>query len=356
VHGARAGAAGEGDSNIRGTFKAAINHRNRVVHDGVGHGYAALLKALQLLGATGATLANVRAEVRRTFGMERLSDAFGSQVSGERPVQGCRWGHGCSPRPCFLPSSHHAVHVSPVSRQAAFHVAEAEYYVPPDAVPEVPGTMTPTELVAALEGRVDGTSGTLPTPGPLASAAEEFFAGASQQVLVVLGEPGAGKSMFTWRQARRVADAGWLPVVLDLKEHKVSALAGVLPRHLLRCGVPDHAVSCLAKGTPPRGHTAPVKLAVFCDGFDELQIDDPAARSALRDFAGTLCGSPGAAWPVTVLRVVVTTRGSALASTHDEAVVFNGADGAKHARRVVLPFSDAKVRCCILPPGSSRAC
>ncbi len=95
MNGARAGAAGEGDSSIRGTFKAAINHRNRVVRDGVGHGYAALLRALQLLGATAATLANARAEVRRTFaGMERLFDAFSSQVSGERSVQGRRWGRG----------------------------------------------------------------------------------------------------------------------------------------------------------------------------------------------------------------------------------------------------------------------
>ncbi len=259
-------------------------------------------------------------------------------------MHGRRWGHGCLPRPCFLSSSHHVVNVLPVPRQAAFHVAEAEYYVPPDAVPEVPGTMTPTELVAALEGRAEGTSGTLPTPGPLVYAADAFFAGASQQVLVVVGEPGAGKSVFTWLQAHRAADAGWVPVVLDLKEHKVSALAGVLPRHLLRCGVPEHAVTCLAKGTPPPGHTAPVKLAVFCDGFDELLIDNPAARSALRDFVGVLCGRSGEAWPTTVLRVVVTTRGSVLASAHDEANVFNRADGTKHARRVVLPFSDTKVR------------
>ncbi len=97
MHGARAGAAGEGDSSIRGTFKAAIGHRNKVAHDGVGHGYAALLRALQLLGATAATLANAHAEVRRTFaGMERLSDAFSSQVGGEMsmPVPGRRWGRG----------------------------------------------------------------------------------------------------------------------------------------------------------------------------------------------------------------------------------------------------------------------
>jgi hypothetical protein len=248
------------------------------------------------------------------------------------------------------------VHVSLVPRQAAFHVAEAEYYVPPDAVAEVPGTTTPTELVAALECRAEGTSGTLPNPSPLASAADAFFAGSSQQVLVVLGEPGTGKSVFAWQQAHRAADAGWVPVVLDLKEHKVSALAGVLPRHLLRCGVPDHTVHCLAKGTRPPGHTGPFKLAVFCDGLDELQMDDPAARSALRDFAGTLCGGPGEAWPATVLRVVVTTRGSVLASAHDEANVFNGAGGTKHARQVVLPFSDAKVRAEYSPRGSAHTC
>jgi hypothetical protein len=145
-------------------------------------------------------------------------------------------------------------------------------------------------------------------------------------------------------QAQRAAAAGWVPVVLDLKEHKVSVLTGVLGQHLLRCGVPDETVRRMARCEPPYGHALPVKLAVFCDGFDELQVDDPAARSALRDFAGTLCGGPGAAWPAAVLRVVVTTRGSALTGAHDEAAVFNGADGSKHARLVVLPFSDAKVR------------
>jgi hypothetical protein len=230
--------------------------------------------------------------------------------------------------------------------QAALRVAEADYYVPPDAVPEVPSTMTPTELVAALEGRVDGTSGTLPTPSSLSVAADTFFAGPSQQVLVVMGEPGSGKTSFTWLQAQRAAHDGWVPVVLDLKEHKVTELARVLPKYLLRCGVPDHTVSCLAKGIPLPGHSAAVKLAVFCDGFDELQIDDAKAREArasLRDFAGTLCGGPGKAWPPAVLRVVVTTRGSVLASAHDEANVFNCTDGTKHARLVVLPFSDAKV-------------
>jgi hypothetical protein len=228
-----------------------------------------------------------------------------------------------------------------------YRVGEAERYVPPDAVTDVPGRMTPTELVTALETRGGGDAGgwgTLPNPSPLASEVDSFFAGSSQQVLLVVGEPGAGKSVFTWLQAQRVADAGWVPVVLDLKEHKVSTLAGALPRHLQRCGVPDPTVTCLARGTPPPGHTAPVKLAVFCDGFDQLQIDVRVARSALQDLAGTLCGGPGAAWPAAVLRVVVTTRGSALTSAHDEATVFYRADGTKHARCVVLPFSDTKVR------------
>ena len=237
--------------------------------------------------------------------------------------------------------------------QAAYHVAAAEYYVAPDAVADVPGVMTPTELVAALEaldrGESVGSSGDpFPTPGPLSAAADGLLGAAgTQQVLVVVGEPGTGKTEFTWRQAQRAADAGWVPVVLDLKEHKVSALAGALPRHLRdRCDLPELIVDCLARGVAPPGHAAPVKLAVFCDGFDELQVDDPAARAALRDFAGTLCGHPGAAWPAAVLRVVVTTRGNALAGTHDEAAVFDSAGVAKHARQVVLPFSDVKVRFC----------
>jgi hypothetical protein len=241
-----------------------------------------------------------------------------------------------------MPSSGFPVLCLLLPFQAAYHVAEADYYVPSDAVHEVPGTMTPTELVAARDGG-EAVAGCGPV-GPLSAAADEIFlASAQQQVLVVVGEPGMGKTVFTWLQAQRAADAGWVPVVLDMKEYRVTALAGMLPRHLVRCGVPDHTVTCLERGVGPPGHVTPVKLAVFCDGFDELQIDDPAARAALRDFAGTLCGGPGAAWPAAVLRVVVTTRGSALTSAHDEATVFSRADGTKHVRRVVLPFSDAKV-------------
>ncbi len=71
------------DINIRGTFTSVIYHRNHVARGGVGHGYAASLRALQLLGAPVVTQAFVSADVHRTLsGVERLYDAFSIQVSG----------------------------------------------------------------------------------------------------------------------------------------------------------------------------------------------------------------------------------------------------------------------------------
>jgi hypothetical protein len=227
--------------------------------------------------------------------------------------------------------------------QAAHRVGEAKNYVPPHAVPDVPGAMTPTELVVAQDQGEAGARGdALPTPRLLSAAADEFFAG-PQQVLVVVGESGTGKTLFTWQQAKRAVGAGWVPVVLDLKEYRVSELAGALPQHLQRCGVPEHVMNCLARGEPTSGHPDPVKLAVFCDGFDEVRTDVPADRAALRDFAGTLCGRPGAAWPAALLRMVVTTRGNAFLSAQDEAAVFDTPGGDKHARLVIAPFSSAMV-------------
>ncbi len=227
--------------------------------------------------------------------------------------------------------------------QAEYHLAEAEYYVPSDAVADLPGGMTPMELVASRDGGngclADGSL--LPSQSPLFDAASEFFYGC-QQVLVVVGDPGMGKTVFTWKQAELCARNGWVPVVLDLKEYKTSQLAGALPQYLQqRCGVSERTVGCLARGVTPPGLHEPVKLAVFCDGYDELQIGEKS-RETLCDFAGTLCGAPGAAWPTTVLRVVVTTRGNALRSSHDEAAVFSSGE-TKYMRRVVLPFSDAQV-------------
>ena len=56
----------------------------------------------------------------------------------------------------------------------------------------------------------------------------------------------------------------------------------------LGCGLPEEAVTHLRQSPATR-------LALFCDGFDELRVEEDvgstdARRRALADFAATLCG------------------------------------------------------------------
>jgi hypothetical protein len=232
--------------------------------------------------------------------------------------------------------------------------------------------MTPTELVVALDGVSHGGAGTscfssglgsasktskitgsgadvgsFPRPSPLSKTIKQLLQDCCKwQVVLVVGEPGAGKSSFVWHHAQQTAAAGWVPVVLDLKAYTVSDLHGALPRHLHDCDLPKPSVECISRGISPPGYAGPLKLAVFCDGFDELQSDSgKEAHKGMRDIVSTLCG--GASWPQSVLRVVITTRGNAVLDTLVEARVFDSAspDGPKHVRRIILPFNNAKVCC-----------
>jgi hypothetical protein len=249
--------------------------------------------------------------------------------------------------------------------QLAEREDDLQYYVPPWAVPELPSDMTSGQFVAKLEAKeVD-----LPEHA-LAAADKLLTGGGSEPLLLVLGEAGSGKSLFLWTCVRQrlsaietvlSAPAGeqgevtatptspgpvlWLPLVIDLKQYKVSQLPGLLARYLSDskgCRLPTAVVDDLVEGRdvviPGVGR---VGLLVLFDGFDELQTEGSvegtaAARSALKDFMKVVvrsARSPGS------VRAVVTSRESRLVSRADEDAVF----GTDHARRVLLPFSRAQV-------------
>jgi hypothetical protein len=249
-------------------------------------------------------------------------------------------------------------------------VGDLDYYVPPLAVRDLPADMTSGQYVAQL----DVGSSSLPyPPEPAVDAVDALMAGASDspdRLLLVLGEAGSGKSLFTWTCVQRclgaveermrsaathdvVPGAGdgstrptlWLPLVMDLKQLKASELGGALARHLApeACGLPVETAAALRGGmTIPS--VGPVGLLVLCDGFDELQAEASedatnTARITLKDLFCLLCGKgPGSVWAPGVLRMVVTCRESRLKDRADENAVFGA-----HGRRLLLPFSKAQV-------------
>lgn len=223
--------------------------------------------------------------------------------------------------------------------------------------PEIPGGLNPTEYLTKLE------SGELPdVSAPLTEQLGSFLADDSQALLLLVGEAGCGKSMFSWLLAQRcsgtVVDGvrvptahattvhgyqlPWVPVVLDMLRFKAmgrasethAGLEDCLAHYLVKdCALSAEVVGMLDSGKP-FAEGPLLRLLVVCDGFDELQgVAD--GIHGMADFVSILRG--GRAWSNCTVKVVVTSRDGRL--THaDEERVFPG-----RVRRVLLPFGDSRV-------------
>ncbi len=176
-------------------------------------------------------------------------------------------------------------------REALLH-----YYVQPSVVEEVPPTLTTAQFVAECErDPVAATKGGLYTaPSPLTAEATSFLA-STDRLLLLLGEAGSGKSMFTWltavdhmaafeglassvggssvRPASKTSEEAatshpthvWIPVVIDLKHYRTSELLGLLPR-ALQVGVvcvPEASTlwCCAGDASPPHPCSSLIKTS-----------------------------------------------------------------------------------------------
>ena len=217
--------------------------------------------------------------------------------------------------------------------QALSHTGELHYYVQPLVIEEVPGSMSVGDLVGKLNSG-EAVKGV--TPVTLDSEAAAFLS-SDDTLLLLLGEAGSGKSMFSWLTVQKCVqafdavangvvtppdgDAGsgtgsgggsgsgsgtsgsdgsvpvtvlpatvWVPVVIDLKQYKMSELAGRLPKYLRDvCGMSDADLLALRNSSPSVSTLPRLSVVVICDGFDELQAEESEAatksvRAGLRDF------------------------------------------------------------------------
>jgi hypothetical protein len=242
--------------------------------------------------------------------------------------------------------------------QLETHADSLGCYVDPAVVAEVPMGLSPIEYVARVEAsQVEDES------SPLAHQLEAFMSNDGQRLLLLLGEAGCGKSMFTWLQAQSRVESvlgslrtptasavdalgfqlPWAPLVLDLLRFKAVGIASeshaglqnCLSQYLTKdCGLPPPVVDMLRRGRPFRDRPV-LRLLVLCDGFDELQGAADMV-SSVTDFVSTICG--GHHWSNCSMKVVVTCRDGRLTRS-DEDTVFPG-----RLRRVILPFSTPRVR------------
>ncbi len=183
--------------------------------------------------------------------------------------------------------------------------------------------------------------------------------------MLLLGEPGCGKSTVLFRVAQRALkdwheilstpisrlrfnDLPWLPLFVELKQCKPENLEGMLPRLLKEQyhysdDVVTHVISALshASASKPR-----LRILLMCDGLDELQ---GACADIGGDFLTTIVGSADVVLPGAAFKMVVTSRESAFSCTAEEVRLFRPCE-----RKVLLPFSDTQVR--LGMPRSRQSC
>ena len=244
--------------------------------------------------------------------------------------------------------------------QLAQYTSDLHYRIPPLVVEDTPSGMSTSEYVVKLEA--DGGA-VVNASRPLSEELAAFL-GSDARTLLVLGEPGCGKTLFVWATVAQLvavsrgqsgcaeaSAAAFVPVVIDLKHYKASELSGLLPRYLQsRSGLRDGDVDGLRfgqQGGVARGSGAP-RVLLLCDGLDELQAEEGGeaetarARASLQDLFVVLCGGSVHAWGAWSLKVVVTSRESRFRGRMEEQRVLGA-----HRRALLLPFNKCQVGGCL---------
>ena len=212
------------------------------------------------------------------------------------------------------------------------HASEVVHYVEPCVAEEAPTPALPTS---------DGSDGprlaSPPDARPVLTIAAETneFLDSPDRLLLMLGEPGSGKSLFTWLEGKRhldayhtllgiqgvglqaaspsaspslsagvstgvtpgtPSDAGvgvgvgaasgssgsspvfWVPVIIELRHYRTSELQGLLIRHLRDvCMLSEESVRQCREGTLTTPAGSP-RLLLFLDGFDELLQEEGTSQ------------------------------------------------------------------------------
>ncbi len=185
----------------------------------------------------------------------------------------------------------------------------------------------------------------------------DFLAG-EEKLLLLLGEPGSGKSLFTWSQTQKIYQAQlndvkgcrWLPIVIDLQGYNLSNLKGLLSSYLSTqpraderdvrgCSLSFEELSLLRGSGQRKGY----RLLVILDGFDQLTYDDESEEQAFRDCFKTCCQyNPTDLWHDEQIKLIVTCRSGHLDDLKEKRY-FGHADQQTYQCHELLPLKNDQV-------------
>ena len=221
------------------------------------------------------------------------------------------------------------------------------YYVRPDVVDHVPDSMSSAEYVSKIE-----THEIENKTRPLLSEVDDYLQ-SNDQMMLLLGDPGAGKSLFSWystqsrlNQYQRVlegtepSDTPWLPIVIELKNYRLSEIKNLLPRYLAEtCHITPEEQVAIQNDRKPKH-----RILLVLDGFDELKQEaDGQTEIVKKTFEDCLTACGAGAWYAGQIKVVVTCRLRHLSDTSVEKRYFGHGLQQTFRHRVVLPFSSVQI-------------